>query len=358
MSRPPAVETSSGAPPTVSVLMPVYNGERYLREAVDSILRQSFTDFEFVIVDDGSTDGTRAVLDGIDDPRLRVISNERNVGVTRALNIGLEAARGRYIARLDADDVAHRERLARQVAVLEANADIVLLGSGYDAIDEAGVVVERIRRPLTDAEFRWMALLHAPVIHPSVMFRAWLIRDLGLRYDVGLVTGQDYDMWARMLAYGKAARLGEPLVTWRRHVDAVGVARRRQQVATTAAIARDNVAGLYPARAGDRDAIARLTEIQSFGSPAPIGWRDATACLRAVNLLLRSFFARPPRPLSVDDRIAVTRTAALLLFGVVLRKGRLHKRPFLTAYFLIRAYRYLPALLTLAARRLTPTARP
>ena len=358
MRGPTAVETSSGAPPTVSVLMPVYNGERYLRAAVDSILGQSFADFEFVIVDDGSTDGTRDILEGIDDPRLRVISNERNVGVTRTLNIGLEAARGRYIARLDADDVAHPQRLARQVAFLEANADVVLLGSGYDAVDESGVVVERIRRPLSDAEFRWMALLHAPVIHPSVMFRAWLIHDLGLRYDASLITGQDYDMWVRMLAQGKAARLGERLVTWRRHVDAIGVARRRQQVATTAAIARTNVEHLLPERPGDRDAIARLVEIQSFGSPAPIDWRDAMACLRAVNLLLRSFFARPRRPLPVDDRIAVTRTAALLLFGVVLRRGRLHKRPFLTAYFLTRAYRYLPALLTLAARRLTSAARP
>ncbi len=340
----------------VSVLMPVYNGERYLRAAVDSILGQSFTDFEFLIVDDGSTDGTRAVLAGIDDPRLRVIANERNMGVTKTLNVGLEAVRGRYVARFDADDIAHPERLAEQVAFLEANPDVVLLGSGYVSIDDAGHQVERVARPMADAEFRWTALLHSPVIHPSVMFRASLTGQGRLRYDEH-ADAEDYDMWVRMLAFGAGARLGRPLVTWRRHAGAIGVARRRQQMATTIAIARANVERQFPALRAQRDKIARLVEIHGFGAEAPISWRDAAACLGAVNQMLRSFVAQPPRPLSVDDRIAVTRNAALLLFGAVLRKGRLHKRPLLAACFLVRAYRYLPSMLAVAARRLASAAR-
>ena len=350
-----AAETPTGAPPTVSVLMPVYNGERYLRAAVDSILAQSFADFEFLIVDDGSTDGTRAILDGIGDPRLKVIANARNLGVTETLNAGLEAVRGRYVARIDADDVARPERLAEQVAFMEANPDVVLLGSGYVSVDDDGNEVERVARPMADAEFRWTALLHSPVIHPSVMFRASLTGERGLRYD-GHADAEDYDMWLRMLEVGAGARLGRPLVTWRRHAGAIGVVRRRRQMATTIAIAQANVERRFPALRAQRDKIARLVEIHGFGVEAPIGWRDAAACLGAVNHLLRSFVARPPRPLSVDDRIAVTRNAALLLFGAVLRKGRLHRRPLLAACFLVRAYRYLPSMLALAARRLTVAA--
>lgn len=357
MSVPAAVETSTDAPPTVSVLMPVYNGERYLREAIDSILAQSFSDFEFVIVDDGSTDGTGAILDGIDDPRLRVIANERNMGVTKTLNVGLEAVRGRYIARIDADDIAHPERLAEQVAFMEANPGVVLLGSGHVSVDDDGNEVERVARPMADAEFRWTALLYSPVIHPSVMFRADLTGEGGLRYDEH-ADAEDYDMWIRMLAAGEGARLGRPLVTWRRHAGAIGVARRQQQMATTIAIALANVERQFPALRAQRDKIARLVEIHGFGTDAPISWRDAADCLGAVNHLLRSFIAQPPRPLSVDDRIAVTRNAALLLFGAVLRKGRLHRRPLLAACFLVRAYRYLPSMLALAARRLTSAARP
>ena len=348
---------STVAPPVVSVLMPVYNGEAFLREAVDSILGQSFADFELIIVNDGSTDATGALLAAISGPRVRVIENARNLGVTGSLNVGLDAVRGRYVARLDADDIAHPERLARQVAFMAANPDVVLLGSGHVVIDADGNPIERVRRPMSDAEFRWTALLYAPVIHPSVMYRAWLVREAGLRYDEH-ADAEDYDMWLRMLAHGRGARLGQPLVTWRRHAGAIGVARRRQQLATTTRIALANVERQFPALRPYRDKIARLVELHGFGSEQPISWRDAAACLGAVSLLLRSFISGAPRPLTVDDRIAVTRNAALLLFGAVLRKGRLHKRPLLAALFLLRAYRFLPAMLSLAARRLTVAADP
>lgn len=352
------LEAESTAPlPAVSVLMPVYNGERYVRQAVDSILAQSFSDFEFIIVDDGSTDATRALLAEIDDPRVLVIENERNLGVTKSLNVGLGAVRGRFVARIDADDIADPERLALQVAYMRANPDVVLLGSGHVAVDDAGDQVEQVRRPMSDAEFRWTALLYSPVIHPSVMFRADLIDESGLRYDEH-ADAEDYDMWIRMLAHGKGARLGRPLVTWRRHAGAIGVARRQQQLATTVRIALANVERQFPELLPHRDRIARLVELHGHGSEAPIGWHDAVVCLDAVDVLRRSFIARSSPPLSRQDRAAVTRNAALLLFGAVLRKGRLRRRPLLAAGFLLRAGRYLPAVLALAVHRLAAAVRP
>src|SRR5881628_1397374 len=122
--------------PTVTVLMPVLNGERYVREAVDSILRQSWSDFEFVIVDDGSTDATPRILHSFDDARIRIITNPSREGIAKALNRGLVSATRDFIARHDADDVAHPARLATEIAFLRANPDVALMGTQVRVIDD------------------------------------------------------------------------------------------------------------------------------------------------------------------------------------------------------------------------------
>ena len=167
------------AVPTVSVLMSVYNGERFLADAVESILGQSFGDFEFLIVDDGSTDRTRQILRGYDDPRIRLIVNPRNLGLTPSLNIGLAAARGCFIARMDADDIALPDRFARQLAFFAANPGTILVGGGHARLDHDARTQAWATQPLRPVEFRWLSFFWTPVLHPSVMFRAGPIREAG-----------------------------------------------------------------------------------------------------------------------------------------------------------------------------------
>ncbi len=261
---------SPSSPPLVSVLMAVYNGERYLREAVDGVLAQTFTDFEFVIVDDGSTDRTAAILDSYSDPRIRRITNPANVGLTKSLNIGLARCTGRYIARQDDDDVSRPERLARQVEFLEAHPDVVLLGCGWQWIDEAGRVDPQPVIPLLgDRALRWNLLLQNGFRHSSVMWRQGIdggrhavaadgsksgadspttllradaapSRDR-LEYDESLRYAQDYGLWSALMRRGRAANLAEPLVLIRNHANAITFARYQEQQACADQIALENL---------------------------------------------------------------------------------------------------------------------
>lgn len=201
----------------VSVVMAVYNGERYLREAVDSILEQTFTDFEFLIIDDGSTDGTQGILRAYEDSRIRVLVNEQNAGLTRSLNRGLQAARGEFIARQDADDVSEPERLEKQIAFLDANPEVALLGSWYSIIDTQSNYQQQIRPPCEHREICWDLLFYCPFVHSAVMLRRELVlREVG-PYDESYGYSQDYDWWCRIADALPVANLPEYLVRYRVH---------------------------------------------------------------------------------------------------------------------------------------------
>ena len=199
----------------MTVLTSVHNDLRYLPQAVDSILRQSFEDFEFLILDDASTDGARDYLAALTDPRVRLVRNECNLGLTRSLNRGLDLARGTYIARMDADDVAMPERLARQVQFLEAHPDVGIVGSSRVLIDEAGETIAHAPAAETDARIRWKCLLGNPFAHPAVMIRRDVLERHALRYDERYRTAQDYELWTRLLAVTKGHNLREPLIQYR-----------------------------------------------------------------------------------------------------------------------------------------------
>src|SRR5262249_44337347 len=157
--------------PAVSVLMPVHNGETYLRPAIDSLLAQTFGDFELIVIDDGSTDRTPAIAREYRDPRVRVERFEKNCGLSAALNHGLQMIHAPLVARQDADDVSRPDRLEAQVAVLRSQPDVALVGSQARAIDGAGRTMRMVWRPAEDLSIRWYALLDNPFIHTSVMFR-------------------------------------------------------------------------------------------------------------------------------------------------------------------------------------------
>jgi glycosyltransferase involved in cell wall biosynthesis len=194
----------------VTVLMPVYNGGPQLSASINSVLEQSFTDFELLVVNDGSTDRTGEYLASISDPRLRVIS-VRHCGLSAALQLGLRQAVGEYIARQDADDVAHRARLEVQVAFLDANPHVVLVGGWAIAHDGAGTSLGVIGYPTSPAALRWRLLFDNGVIHSSATFRRREALDAGGYMCDG---AEDYDLWSRLARRHDVANIGSTLIAY------------------------------------------------------------------------------------------------------------------------------------------------
>lgn len=183
--------------PLLSVILPIYNAEAYLRPAVDSILSQTFQDFELILVDDCSTDGSLAVARGYEaDPRVRVLANAQNRGRSYADNYGAEFARGRYIAKMDADDIALPHRLRTQVDFLEHNPSVGLTSGFMQAFGESDIVY---KYPVAADEVRSFLLFNMPVANPTVCFRRALLDEHGLRYDDTIqdTFGEDYEFIAR-----------------------------------------------------------------------------------------------------------------------------------------------------------------
>jgi glycosyltransferase involved in cell wall biosynthesis len=197
--------------------MTTWNGAASIGASIASILGQSFTDFELVVVDDGSTDGTATILAGITDPRLRVLRPPRNLGIVGARNLGFAACQGEYLAALDHDDLSHPDRLARQVAHLDQHAGVVLLGTGVE-IESAGRrhAVDHPPRP-TPLLLRWMLLVGNPFAWSSVMIRTAALHRLGGFLRPEAEYADDFDLYHRLLTVGEADRLEAVLTTYRWH---------------------------------------------------------------------------------------------------------------------------------------------
>jgi glycosyltransferase involved in cell wall biosynthesis len=201
--------------PKVTVLMAVYNGERYLREAMESILCQTFQDFQFLIINDGSTDNTRDLILSYDNTRIMLVDNKHNVGQTRSLNRGLELAAGELIARQDADDVSEPERLDKQVAFLNRHPEVALLGTWYKEIDVQGTVIGDRKLPCDTTDIRWSLLFFCPFVHGSVMFRKSVVSEQIGFYNEAFAYAQDHELWYRIARRLPVANLPEPLVRYR-----------------------------------------------------------------------------------------------------------------------------------------------
>lgn len=205
--------------PKVTVLMPVYNGERYLRETMESILGQTFSDFEFLIVDDGSTDGSAHIIDSYRDDRIRVLKNPTRLKLSGALNRGLDEARGEYIARMDADDISLAKRLAIQVAFLEQHKDMGICGSWVKMFGCKRTTI--YRAPVGYEHIRAKALFDNPFVHPSVMIRKKLFDRFTLRYDGSYYPTEDYELWTRAVPCFPCDNIPEVLLHYRIHPDSM-----------------------------------------------------------------------------------------------------------------------------------------
>jgi glycosyltransferase involved in cell wall biosynthesis len=217
--------------PPISVLLAVYNGQRYLRQAVDSVLAQTFEDFEFIIIDDGSTDQTRSILEEYarKDSRLRLVSRP-NQGLTVTLNEGLAMARGEFLARMDADDICRPTRFAKQLAYLQEYPDCVLVGSRVLLIDPDGLPIRQACDEQTHEEIDQAHLNRLwPVVHPAVMMRTAAVRQIG-GYRNQYNTLEDLDLFLRLAEIGKLANLPEVLLDYRQHFASVTHSRSEQQM--------------------------------------------------------------------------------------------------------------------------------
>lgn len=221
--------------PTISVLMGVYNEETYLQEAIESIQNQTFEDYEFLIVDDNSDDQSPEIVASYDDDRIRFIQNETNQGLTVSLNRGLERARGKYIARQDADDISEPDRFTRQVEFLEQNTDVALVGSGTYLIDECGDIFDH-RIGYCNPTFDDI-LEKNQFVHGSIMARRSVFERLG-GYDEFFRYGQDIDMWLRLAQSHDVANIPEPLYRHRLHDNGVYFSRKNKS-AMYSILARD-----------------------------------------------------------------------------------------------------------------------
>lgn len=196
--------------------MAVKNGEKYLREAVESILAQTFFDFEFIIIDDGSSDGTAQILDDYSDFRIVLLKNRNSIGLTRSLNLGLKKARGEYVARMDADDISLRERLNSQVEYLDSHPNVDVLGTAFTLIDDGGNNVQDIYFPNTNDLIRWQLCFINPIVHPSVLMRRSIFMKYD-GYDDSINRSQDYDLWWRVSLEGKIENLEKICILLRKH---------------------------------------------------------------------------------------------------------------------------------------------
>ena len=201
--------------PEISVVMPVYNGEKYLKEAIESILNQTFKNFEFIIINDGSTDKTEKIIKSYGDERIVYIDNESNLGLSKSFNVGIKAARGTYLARMDADDVSLLERFEKQLNFLKNHSEIGVLGTAITRIDEDGKKLGISSRPTEHLGIKWQSLFSTPLFHPTVMARADVLKKHP--FDETLHNSEDYELWSRLLftTDTQFANLSEPLFKYR-----------------------------------------------------------------------------------------------------------------------------------------------
>jgi glycosyltransferase involved in cell wall biosynthesis len=199
--------------PKITVLMPVYNCELYINEAIDSILNQTFTDFEFLIIDDASTDETVAIIETYKDSRIILLQKPENTGYINSLNYGIKLAKGKYIARMDGDDFSHLQRFEKQVAFLEANEKVILCSGWYSLMD-SGI----IRKLPESHETIKLAFLRGNCMaHPLVMIRKEVLDKLDVVYDVSKEPSEDYDLFVRLAFLGELHNLQEVLLDYRIH---------------------------------------------------------------------------------------------------------------------------------------------
>jgi glycosyltransferase involved in cell wall biosynthesis len=234
--------------PKISVIMSAYNGGLFMRSAIDSILEQTFRDFEFIIINDGSLDNTREIISEYakKDPRIVLVDNENNIGLTQSLNKGLKIAKGELIARMDADDLSFPQRLERQVKVLEANKNAGAVGSWYYIINEKGEVIGNFQPPTNNIQIKKAFLDSAPIIHSSLMVKSKVLENVGF-YNEEFKYAQDRDLLLRIAKSYELMVIPEYLVKYRNNKNSISLQKEIEQKRfCLEAVKRAIANGAYP----------------------------------------------------------------------------------------------------------------
>lgn len=261
-----ALVNAEGAVPALSVVIPTYNAEKHLVEAVASVLRQDFCDFELLLVDDGSTDGTDAILRPLAaDPRIRLLRNSRNKGLIATLHHAYAECRAPLIARMDADDICDPERFGRQVAFLRANQDVAIVGGAIRFF--GNVAPNDFHFPTDHAAIRVAMLFYCPLAHPALMFRRELIDQGLMQYDDAFRHAEDYHLWSRLLLKVRASNLHDVVLDYRLHAQQVSSDSSDKQYAASLRVRRQM---LEECGVGPTDEEIALHESVILEGPLPV----------------------------------------------------------------------------------------
>ncbi len=293
--------------PTVSVVMAACNAAKTIAEAIDSILRQTWQDLELIVINDGSTDATESVINSFHDRRIRLISNERNAGLAISLQRGTGAAMGRFIARMDADDLSHPQRLEKQLAFLDGQPRVGFAGTSIDLIDEQSRVFDQRLRPATDEFLQRELLIWNPFCHGSVIIRTELLRAAG-GYDASFPSAMDFDLWLRLTEHSCAAIMPDVLYSWRIRPDSMTHAHRGRQ---------DAFAGRALLLAWQR----RVCGVDALGRALPA--RFADSAMSAEHCVIWAREALRQQRISTAARL-LARSLAVDPFNARLRAGLMH----------------------------------
>ena len=249
--------------PKVSVLMSVYNGSRYLQKSLESILNQTFTDFEFIIIDDGSTDNTWEILTKYadQDQRIKLFKNEENIGLTKSLNKGLILAQGEYVARQDADDISLPERFEKQVDFLNKQLKVILVSGNYESIDSEGSLLGKPKPAGGSDITAWYLLFYNRIgAHGLAMFRRDPVMNIG-GYSESYRYSQDYELWSRLVKVGDVVILPDVLQLYRRnHSGSISFRANSEQELLALSATRRNIKEIL----GEEISLAEAAELKDF----------------------------------------------------------------------------------------------
>jgi glycosyltransferase involved in cell wall biosynthesis len=229
--------------PKISVILPAYNAATYLKEAIDSILSQTYVDFELLIINDGSKDSTESIILGYDDSRIKYYKHDYNLGLVKTLNEGIELSHGEFIARMDADDISLPKRFEKQVKLFEQKHDVMICGTMNQWF---GARNDKLPFPKDTDGARVGLLFGCFVSHPSVMFRRDFLLKTGLRYLPEFFPAEDYKMWVDCVKIARFYTIQERLVLYRMHSEQIGVTHRPEQIIIANQIKRELFSLLSP----------------------------------------------------------------------------------------------------------------
>ena len=202
--------------PQISVLLPAFNAGKYIESSIQSILNQTYSNFELIILNDGSSDSTEEIIKSFKDSRIIYVKNEQNIGLVNTLNKGLKLANGKYIARMDADDISYIDRFSKQYLFLENNPSYIICSSSRKNFNDSNNREHISYMPVSDSAIRISSIFSSPFTHPAVMFRKEIILKNNLFYDENFKYSEDYEFWTRILKHGKGYNFNEVLLAYRK----------------------------------------------------------------------------------------------------------------------------------------------